>query len=890
MEERAIQQKIKETIKIGNELVSFYNLRKVEDIGMGPIGKYPYSLRILLENVIRNLDGKRIASEHVFTISKWDSESIEEKEIPFIPSRILLQDFTGIPVMVDLTALRSAMARWNGDPSKINPSMPVDLIIDHSVQVDFFGSKDAMEKNEKMEMDRNKERYTFLKWAQNAFENFRLIPTGKGICHQINLEYLAKVIHLKKIKEELIAFPDTLLGTDSHTTMINSLGIVGWGVGGIEAEAVMLNQPYYMLVPKIVGVRLTGKMQENITATDVVLTITRILRDHGVVGKIVEFFGPALKELSLEDRATIANMAPEYGATMGFFPTDKETIKYLIKTGREVSQVNAIEIILKNMGVFHDQDTFPPEYNEIIEINLNEIHPSMAGPKRPQERVLLRDMKQEFIDHLKTTFNKPNGVKNLSDGKELGHGAVVIAAITSCTNTSNPHVMIGAGLLAKKAVEKGLKVKNHVKTSLAPGSRTVTTYLIKSGLMKYLEDLGFHVVAYGCTTCIGNSGPIDEVLIQEIREKDLIVSAVLSGNRNFEGRINSNVKANYLASPPLVIAHAIAGTIAINLEKDPLGEDKEGKPVYLRDIWPTKKEILEIMNKYLTKEIFQKEYANVFQGWTKWNELNPLLTEIYQWEENSTYIREPPFFQDFSLEIPPLSDVKNARVLAVLGDSVTTDHISPAGAILKDSLAGQYLISRGIKPEDFNTFGSRRGNHEIMMRGTFANIRLKNHLVNKEGGWTKYHLTGEIMSIYEAAMNYQKQNIPLIILAGKDYGMGSSRDWAAKGTQLLGIKAIIAESYERIHRSNLIGMGVLPLQFKQGENIQTLNLDGTETYDILGLPNLTPGKELIVHALSETGKTLTFSVKARLDTPVELEYYRNKGILPSILRAKLQEK
>ncbi|MHA1843075.1 MAG: aconitate hydratase AcnA [Promethearchaeota archaeon] len=890
MEERAIQQKIKETIKIGNELVSFYNLRKIEDIGMENIEKFPYSLRILLENIIRNLDGNQITSEHVFTISKWNSESTEEKEIPFIPTRILLQDFTGIPVMVDLAALRSAMTRWNGDPSKINPCIPVDLIIDHSIQVDFHGSKEALEKNEKMEMERNKERYVFLKWAQNAFENFRLIPTSKGICHQINLEYLAKIVHLKKIGEELFAFPDTLLGTDSHTTMINSLGIVGWGVGGIEAEAVMLNQPYYMLVPKVVGVKLIGKLQDNITATDVVLNVTRILRNYVVVGKIVEFFGPGLKELTLEDRATIANMAPEYGATMGFFPVDEETIRYLKKTGRKINHVNAIEVVLKKMGLFRDKDTSLPDYNEILEIDLSDIHLSMAGPKRPQERVLLRDMKQEFINHLKTTFNKSNEIKNVSNGKEFGQGAVVIAAITSCTNTSNPHVMIGAGLLAKKAVEKGLKIKNHVKTSLAPGSRIVTTYLKKSGLMKYLEELGFYVVAYGCTTCIGNSGPINENIIQEIKEKDLIVAAVLSGNRNFEGRINPYVKANYLASPPLVIAYAIAGTIAINLEEEPLGKDKKGKPIYLRDIWPNKKEILEIMNSYITNEIFQEEYTNIFQGWKTWNELILPLTNIYQWEDNSTYIREPPFFQDFSLRTPPLENIVNARVLAVLGDSITTDHISPAGAIPKESLAGQYLISKGIKPEDFNSYGSRRGNHEVMMRGTFANIRLKNHLVSREGGWTKYHLTGEIMPIYEAAMNYQKQNIPLIILAGKDYGMGSSRDWAAKGTQLLGIKAIIAESYERIHRSNLIGMGVLPLQFKQGENIQTLNLDGTEIYDILGLTNLTPGKELTVHAHSEIGKTLTFSVKTRLDTPIELDYYRNKGILPSILRTKLKEK
>lgn len=878
-----IQEKTKDQLATDSGSVSIYNIRKISNYSEN-IAKLPYSLKILLENIIRNQDGKRITNEHVLALCEWTPNSNNKKEIPFIPTRVLLQDFTGVPAMVDLAALRSEMARIGGDPSKINPNIPADLIIDHSIQVDYYKTDDALEKNEVLEMKRNEERYTFLKWAQNVFDNFRVVPTSRGICHQINLEYLTKVIHLEKQNGVLFAYPDTLIGTDSHTTMINSLGVLGWGVGGIEAEAVLLNQPYYMPLPKVVGVKLKGNLPKGITATDSVLTITEILRNHGVVGKFVEFFGPGLRQLPLEDRATISNMAPEYGATIGYFPIDEETLIYLEKSGRNEELIKMVKMYSKKVGLFYDEGKSEPNYSEVLEIDLGNIDPSLAGPKRPQDRIRLKTIKENFIEQMKNVFNKPDEIKNISNGNNFKHGAIAIAAITSCTNTSNPHVMIGAGLLAKKAIDKGLHVKDHVKTSFAPGSRVVTEYMKDAGLLKYLKNLGFNLVGYGCTTCIGNSGPLEEALITKIMDEDLIVASILSGNRNFEGRISPHIKANFLASPPLVVAFALAGTIFINLEEEPLGKDKQGVPVYLRDIWPTPKEINDIISNHLKPDMFQKEYSEIFEGWKLWNELKPPEGNIYKWDELSTYIQEPPFFIDFPVDCPPVKDIKEARVLAVLGDSITTDHISPAGKIPENSPAGQYLISKGVKPMEFNSYGSRRGNHEVMMRGTFANIRITNQLVNVEGGYTLNHLTEEITTIYEAAMRYKEKNVPLILLAGKDYGMGSSRDWAAKGTQLLGIKAVIAESYERIHRSNLVGMGVLPLQFKNGENSKTLKLDGTEIYNIIGLEDLYLGKELSVNAIKNDGKGKFFKVIARLDTPIDIEYYQNKGILHKVLR------
>ncbi|MFX1443784.1 MAG: aconitate hydratase AcnA [Promethearchaeota archaeon] len=884
-----LKNKLKEKItsKLGTAVI--YNIQKLKDLNLGDITRLPYSLRILLENMVRNLDDKIITYEHVIALSKWIPNNKTKIEIPYIPSRVLLQDFTGVPAMVDLAALRSAMERAGGDPSRINPIVPADLVIDHSIQVDFYGTKQAVQKNEEKEMERNRERYLFLKWAQSVFDNFRVVPTSRGICHQVNLEYLASVVHLREVKGEKIAFPDTLVGTDSHTTMINSLGVLGWGVGGIEAEAVLLGQPYYMPLPEVVGVKLIGEIKPGITATDVVLTITQILRNHGVVGKFVEFYGPSLKELSLEDRATIANMSPEYGATMGFFPVDDKTIAYLRSSGRKDENINLVEKYLKKVGIFYMDNTHIPEFSEHIEVNLSTVKPTIAGPKRPQDRILLPDMKNVFIDQMKTIFNKPNEIENISKGDQLNHGAVIIAAITSCTNTSNPTVMIGAGLLARNALEKGLKVQDFVKTSFAPGSRVVTDYMENSGLMSYLEQLGFNLVGYGCTTCIGNSGPLKQEFVKEINEKDLVVASVLSGNRNFEGRINPHVRANYLASPPLVVAFALAGTIAINMNEEPLGVDKSGNSVYLKDIWPSTDEIMQITDKHVSPELFHKEYGEIFKGWDLWNQLKPPEEEVYKWDESSTYIREPPFFVNFPLEETPLEDIKNSRVLALLGGSVTTDHISPAGTIPKDMPAAQYLISKGIDVKDFNSFGSRRGNHEVMMRGTFGNIRIRNKLVDKEGGWTINHVTGNIVPIYDAAMDYEKNGIPLIVLAGDDYGMGSSRDWAAKGTQLLGVKAVIAESFERIHRSNLVGMGVLPLQFKEGENAHSLGLTGKETYEILGIKDIVPLGELTVIAKSDDGQKKTFKVIARLDTPIDIEYFRNGGILHTVLKNILKE-
>ncbi len=879
-----ISLKVKEDLNTDRGSVKIYNLKKLKDLGLGDVNHLPYSLRILLENVLRNYDGRIVTEEDIKALAKWIPNSKDVREIPYIPSRVLMQDFTGVPAVVDFAALRSAIERAGGDPSKINPVIPADLVIDHSIQVDFYGTENALKLNEEKEMERNKERYTLLKWAQSKLDNLRVVPTSRGICHQVNLEYLANVVHLREINGEPVALYDTLVGTDSHTTMINGLGVMGWGVGGIEAEAVMLGQPYYMTIPEVVGVKLVGELSDGINATDLVLTVTQILRNHGVVSKFVEFYGPGLSKLSLADRATIANMSPEYGATMGFFPVDEETLDYLRISGRKEEHVKFVEQYLRTIGIFYDKNAPIPKYSENLEIDLNEIIPNLAGPKRPQDRIPLSEMKSTFINDMKKVFNRESEIEKVSKGDSLRHGSVVIAAITSCTNTSNPVVMIGAGLLAKKALEKGLKIKDYVKTSFAPGSRVVTDYMKESGLMKYLEALGFNLVAYGCTTCIGNSGPISEEIVQEINKNDLVATSVLSGNRNFEGRINPHVRANYLASPPLVVAFALAGTVAINLEKDSLGIGSDGNPVYLRDIWPDSKEISELVSQTVKVEFFNKEYGEIFKGWDLWNDLEPPEDKIYQWEDDSTYIKEPPYFVNFPKELPPLENIKDARILALLGESVTTDHISPAGAIPRDMPAGKYLLSHGIEQENFNSFGSRRGNHEVMMRGTFGNIRIRNELTDKEGGWTINHLNGEEMPIYDAAMDYIDKGVPLIVIAGADYGMGSSRDWAAKGTQLLGVKAVIAESFERIHRSNLVGMGVLPLQFKHGDTAQSLGLTGKETIDISGIEDLTPKSEISVKARSENGKEKNFRVTSRLDTPVDIEYFRNGGILHTVLR------
>ena len=888
MDETEIKSKVKEIIKTKLGNVSIYNIQKLKDLGMGDPNTLPYSHRILLENLLRNLDGKRVKMDHLLSVCQWDSKSDIINEIPYIPSRVLLQDFTGVPSVVDLAALRSAIRRADGDPSEINPKIPVDLVIDHSVQVDYYGTKDAKELNEKVEMERNRERYKFLKWAQSVYKNFRVVPTSRGICHQVNLEYLASVVHIRKEEGLLVGFPDTLVGTDSHTTMINGLSVFGWGVGGIEAEAVILGQPIFMNVPKVVGVKLLGEIKKGITATDVVLTITQILREFGVVGKFVEFYGPGLAKLCVEDRATISNMSPEYGATMGYFPITEETLNYLRKSGRKKENIEFVEQYAKRVGLFYTNDAPLPKYSEDLEISLSDVQPSLAGPKRPQDRIPLDKMKASFVEHMKTTFDKSEELEKISDGNNLSHGSVVIAAITSCTNTSNPSVMIGAALLARNAIQKGLKVPNFVKTSFAPGSRVVIDYLKDAGLMHYLEELGFHLVGFGCTTCIGNSGPLKEEYVTEIQRNDLVVASVLSGNRNFEGRINPHTRVNYLSSPPLVVAFALAGTVAINLDKEPLVNDSEGNSVYLRDIWPNSKEISELSDKFVTAKLFSKEYGEIFKGWDLWNELQPPKEDVYKWEENSTYIREPPFFLDFPLEKPPSTDIEEARVIAVLGESLTTDHISPAGTIPVDMPGGKYLISKGVNVDFFNSFGSRRGNHEVMMRGTFGNIRIRNKLLEREGGWTIYHPTKEIMPIYDAAMKYIDSGTPLVVIAGKDYGMGSSRDWAAKGTQLLGIKAVIAESFERIHRSNLVGMGVLPLQFKEGESATSLGLTGEETFNIFGIKDIEPLSELNVITRRFNGEELIFKVIARLDTPIDIEYYQNGGILHTVLRNMLR--
>ena len=874
--------------------VALYRIDALQQAGVNGLDRLPYSIRVLLENLLRHEDGRIITAEDVLALARWSGAG-EPREIAFMPARVVMQDFTGVPAVVDLAAMRSAMHRLGGDPMKINPVVPVDLVIDHSVQVDVFGTPDAYEQNVALEYQRNVERYSFLRWAQSAFRDFRIVPPGMGIVHQVNLEYLSPLVHRREQHGEMTAYPDTLVGTDSHTTMINGLGVLGWGVGGIEAEAVMLGQPYYMLTPEVVGFRLTGELPEGATATDLVLTVTQMLRQKGVVGKFVEFTGEGVSRLSLPDRATIANMAPEYGATMGFFPVDAETIAYLRGTGRPDEVVELAERYCKENLLFRTDDAPEPAFSDLLELDLSTVEPSLAGPKRPHDRVRLRDAKTSFAVSLRAPIKERGfelseeqlGKRVAVEGTDysLTHGDVVIAAITSCTNTSNPSVMIGAGLLAKKAIERGLQVRPWVKTSLAPGSRVVTDYLQASGLIPYLEQLRFHVVGYGCTTCIGNSGPVPEPVAKAVKEGDLVVAAVLSGNRNFEGRINPVVRANYLASPMLVVAYALVGTMDIDLNNEPLGTDRNGQPVYLRDIWPSQEEIRGAIAAALDPEMFRRQYARVFAGDKFWQNLPVPEGELYAWDPNSTYIQEPPYFVNLSPEPEPLSDIEEACVLAVFGDSITTDHISPAGSIAVNSPAGQYLIQRGVSPQEFNSYGARRGNHEVMMRGTFANIRIKNLLLpGTEGGITVHFPSGETLPIYEAAMRYKEAGIPLVVIGGKEYGSGSSRDWAAKGTILLGVKAVLAESFERIHRSNLVGMGVLPLQFQPGENRETLGLTGRERYSILGIRDLQPRQTVTVVAREENGNEKRFTAIARIDTPVEVEYYRHGGILQMVLR------
>ncbi|HXD75121.1 MAG TPA: aconitate hydratase AcnA [Vicinamibacterales bacterium] len=872
--------------------VTIYSLIALEKRGFPGIARLPFSLKILLENLLRNEDGRFVKQADIEALAKWDVKSKAAREISFMPARVLLQDFTGVPCVVDLAAMRDGIVRLGGDPQKVNPLQPVELVIDHSVQVDYFGQKNAFDLNAELEFARNKERYSFLRWGQNAFRNFRVVPPDTGIVHQVNLEYLARVVMTADSVDGTLAFPDTLVGTDSHTTMVNGLGVVGWGVGGIEAEAAMLGQPSSMLIPPVLGVRLSGRLPEGTTATDLVLTVTERLRKHGVVGKFVEFFGPGLEYLTLADRATLGNMCPEYGATIAIFPIDAMTIDYLKLSGREGNRVDLVETYARAQGLYRDANSQDPIYSETIDVDLGAVEPSLAGPKRPQDRVPLKSAKQGFATALPGMMVAKKG--GSSGGTAVAappqaaieHGSVVIAAITSCTNTSNPSVMIGAGLVAKKAVEKGLTSKPWVKTSLAPGSKVVTDYLKAAGLDKYLDQLGFNLVGYGCTTCIGNSGPLPEDVSAQIDAESLVVASVLSGNRNFEGRVQQQVRANYLASPPLVVAYAIAGTMNLDLTTEPLGTGKDGKPVYLRDIWPTQAELQQTMLSSVSSEQFHKEYSDVFKGDARWQGLHVPTGSRFAWEADSTYVRNPPFLENVTLEPAPLANIAGARVLALLGDSITTDHISPAGSIKKDSPAGQYLMAHGVQPADFNSYGARRGNHEVMMRGTFANTRLRNQVApGTEGGFTTLLPGTDVMSIYDAAMKYKDAGVPLLVIAGKEYGSGSSRDWAAKGTLLLGVKAVIAESFERIHRSNLVNMGVLPLQFVGGESASHLGLTGREVYTINGIAEgLKAGVTLTVQAAGEGGKTIAFSALVRIDTPEELVAFKNGGILPYVLR------
>src|SRR3954466_2871787 len=896
-------------LQVGGRTVHYFSLAALQAAGFPEIARLPFSLKILLENLLRHEDGRFVKSSDVEALARWDVKSTAQKEISFAPARVLLQDFTGVPAVVDLAAMRDGIARLGGDPNKVNPLQPVELVIDHSVQVDYFGQANAFQLNAELEFSRNRERYAFLRWGQNAFHNFRVVPPDTGIVHQVNLEYLARVVMTQDAPEGQVCFPDTLVGTDSHTTMVNGLGVMGWGVGGIEAEAAMLGQPISMLIPQVLGFRLTGAMLEGATATDLVLTITEKLRKHGVVGKFVEFFGPGLEDLTIADRATLGNMCPEYGATIAIFPIDAMTLDYLRLSGRDTAHVELVEAYAKAQGMFREPGQPDPIYSETIELDLSTVEPSLAGPRRPQDRVSLKQAKSSFqaalpsmmvssakkgaeaagSAHVSAVTGRAAGAalaEAPAMATALDHGAVVIAAITSCTNTSNPSVMIGAGLVAKKAVERGLKRQPWVKTSLAPGSKVVTEYLKKSGLDVYLDQLGFNLVGYGCTTCIGNSGPLPEDVSAEVDARNLVVPSVLSGNRNFEGRIQQQVRANYLASPPLVVAYALAGRMTLDLTTEPIGVDRNGTPVYLRELWPTEREIQETMLTSVTSEMFRKEYADVFSGDDRWKQLQVPTGDRFEWDADSTYIRNPPFFETITMETQPVRDITSARVLALLGDSITTDHISPAGSIKKDSPAGKYLMAHGVQPNDFNSYGARRGNHEVMMRGTFANTRLRNQMApGTEGGWTTHQRDGEVVWIYDAAMKYKDEGTPLVVIAGKEYGSGSSRDWAAKGTLLLGVKAVLAESFERIHRSNLVGMGVLPLQFKPGERADSLGLTGEEVYDIGGLKDgLEANFALTVRARAADGSEKTFKVVSRIDTPEEMSYYRHGGILPYVLR------
>jgi aconitate hydratase len=892
------------TLQVGKRTFEICRLSALEQAGLNP-GRLPFSLRILLENLLRHEDGKSVKEADVRALAGWDPKAEPSYEIAFMPARVLLQDFTGVPAVVDLAAMRAAVGKLGGDPKRINPLLPAELVIDHSVQVDEYGTPEALSLNAQIEFARNKERYAFLRWGQSAFRNFAVVPPDTGIVHQVNLEYLARVVFTAETADAPArAYPDTLVGTDSHTTMINGLGVLGWGVGGIEAEAAMLGQPLSMLIPQVVGFRLHGKLREGSTATDLVLTVTQILRKAGVVGKLVEFFGPGVAALPVADRATIANMAPEYGATCGIFPIDDETLRYLRFSGRAPAQVELVEAYAREQGLFHDASTKEAEYTSVLDLDLASVEPSVAGPKRPQDRVSLYKTKASFEEALPSLVKprKKGAVPGSSTSTSVGfapsapsapevkNGSVVIAAITSCTNTSNPSVMIAAGLVAKKAVEKGLSSKPWVKTSLAPGSKVVTEYLAEAGLTPYLDRLGFNTVGYGCTTCIGNSGPLPQPISDAIDARDLVVASVLSGNRNFEGRINPDVRANYLMSPPLVVAYALAGRIDVDLDKDPIGAGKDGNPVYLRDIWPTNQEIADAVGRAVQPSMFEKSYGVVFEGDERWRKLDVPLGDTYAFDASSTYIKHPPYFEGMPRTPRPTGELEGARVLAVLGDSVTTDHISPAGSIKKDSPAGQYLIAHGVDPKDFNSYGARRGNHEVMVRGTFANVRLRNLLApGTEGGVTRHLPDGAVMSIFEASEKYASENVPLLILAGKEYGSGSSRDWAAKGPRLLGVRFVIAESYERIHRSNLVGMGIVPLQFRAGESVASLGLTGEEVFATVGLPALlasgfSGGRELTVRATAADGKTKEIRTVVRIDTPQEISYYQHGGILHYVLR------
>ncbi|MEJ1159833.1 aconitate hydratase AcnA [Prosthecomicrobium sp. N25] len=883
--------KARRTLTVGSKSYEYFSLVEAEKNGLAGVSRLPFSMKVLLENLLRYEDGRTVTADDVRAVAAWlDNRGKAEREIAFRPARVLMQDFTGVPAVVDLAALRDAMKALGGDPEKINPLVPVDLVIDHSFVVDFYGNATALQRNVEREYEQNQERYRFLRWGQQAFENFRVVPPGTGICHQVNLEYLAQTVWTRTEGGTTTAYPDTLVGTDSHTTMINGLGVLGWGVGGIEAEAAMLGQPISMLIPEVIGFKLTGRVKAGITATDVVLTVTQMLRKKGVVGKFVEFFGPGLASMSLADRATIANMAPEYGATCGFFPVDSETIAYLTMSARTEDRIALVEAYAKAQDMFRTAETADPVFTDTLELDLGTVEPSLAGPKRPQDRVELKNVKAGFAASLAGEFKKAgeDGRKVPVAGKdfEVGHGHVVIAAITSCTNTSNPSVMIGAGLLARKAVEKGLSSKPWVKTSLAPGSQVVADYFERSGLQKDLDALGFNLVGFGCATCIGNSGPLDEPISEAVNAADLVVAAVLSGNRNFEGRVNPDVKANYLASPPLVVAYALAGSMNVDLTTEPLGIGKDGQPVYLADIWPTKTEIDAVIEQFITRAVFAEKYASVFEGDERWRKIEITKGLTYSWQSTSTYVQNPPYFVGMTKEPKPITDIRNARILGLFLDSITTDHISPAGSIKAASPAGEYLRDHQVRPQDFNQYGTRRGNHEVMMRGTFANIRIKNQMLGgKEGGNTLHYPDAKEMPIYTAAMQYKTEGVPLVVFAGKEYGTGSSRDWAAKGTNLLGVRAVVAQSFERIHRSNLVGMGVLPLQFRDGDGWQQLGLKGDEVVTILGLEaGLKPRQVLQAEIVAADGSKKTVDLICRIDTLDELDYFQNGGILPYVLR------